>query len=235
MAEFLTTNGVSHTLETIITSAKKRLVLVSPYLKFSRTFIERISVLSEKNVLIQIIYGKDAVIGVDDRLFIDSLENLELYYLDNLHAKCYFNENLMVITSMNLYDFSEKNNREFGVFIRKTNDKILYQNAVDEIESIIYVSETLKLSTSTIQERYNNLASKESSGGEACCIRCKKVIRFNPSKPLCYECFGIWDEFQNYNFIENYCHSCSKPSSVSFGRPQCIRCYESWIKKMNSL
>jgi hypothetical protein len=39
MAEFLTTTGISHKIENIILNAKKNLILVSPYLKISKTFI----------------------------------------------------------------------------------------------------------------------------------------------------------------------------------------------------
>ena len=35
MAEFLTTTGISHKLETIINGASDRLILVSPYLKIN--------------------------------------------------------------------------------------------------------------------------------------------------------------------------------------------------------
>ncbi len=36
----------------------------------------------------------------------------------NLHAKCYLNEKAAIITSMNLYDFSQVNNNEMGVYTK---------------------------------------------------------------------------------------------------------------------
>jgi len=39
MAEFLTSKGTAYHLENIIKGAKKKLVLVSPYLQISQTFM----------------------------------------------------------------------------------------------------------------------------------------------------------------------------------------------------
>jgi len=59
MAEFLTTSGTSHHIENIIMEAKQKLLLVSPYLKLSKTLHERLKDASERGVKIKIIYGKD--------------------------------------------------------------------------------------------------------------------------------------------------------------------------------
>lgn len=42
--------------------------------------------------------------------------NVSIVYVPNLHAKYYGNETKGVITSINLYDYSFKNNIEFGVY-----------------------------------------------------------------------------------------------------------------------
>ena len=74
---------------------------------------------------------------ITERKQLDSIENLTLYYYQNLHAKCYFNETEMVITSMNLYEFSERNNREMGLLIKKTEDSEIFNDTVNETHSII--------------------------------------------------------------------------------------------------
>ena len=72
------------------------------------------------------------------------LKHLGLYFCENLHAKCYFNENLMVITSMNLHEFSQTNNREMGVLIKREEEKDheLFMDAKNEADFIIHASET---------------------------------------------------------------------------------------------
>ena len=114
MAKFLTTSGVSYQVELIIKEAKKKLVLISPYVQISKVLLERLQNASDKGVQIILIYGKDELKPVEKKQ-LNSIENLKLYYYQNLHAKCYFNEKTMVITSMNLYEFSDKHNREMGV------------------------------------------------------------------------------------------------------------------------
>ena len=128
MAEFLTTNGISYQIENIIIDAKSKLFLVSPFLQLSKTLFERLKDASNKGVKIKIIYGKDDL-KPNEKNSLAELTNVELYYFQNLHAKSYFNEFKMVITSMNMYEFSEKNNREMGVLIDAVNDKLLYEKA----------------------------------------------------------------------------------------------------------
>ena len=52
MADFLTTNGTSSEIENIIIDAKKELTLVSPYLKLSKTFYERLRDADQRGVKI---------------------------------------------------------------------------------------------------------------------------------------------------------------------------------------
>lgn len=136
MAQFLTTKGISSKIEDIIRRSTKDVYLVSPYLKLSRTFFERLKDIEEKNVTIHIIYGKDDL-NKNQKELICNLKNLKLYYLDHLHAKCFANEKELIITSMNMHEYSEMNNREMGILIQKQNNEDLYADALDEIKSII--------------------------------------------------------------------------------------------------
>ena len=136
MAKFLTTSGVTHEIENIIKEATKKLILISPYVQINKMLLERLHFASNKGVQITFIYGK-AELKLNEKKQLESIENLKLYFYPNLHAKCYFNEKLMVITSMNLYDFSEKNNREMGVLISKKNDLDVFTDAVEESFSIV--------------------------------------------------------------------------------------------------
>ena len=164
MAEFLTTKGTAYHLENIIKDAKKKLVLVSPYLQISQTFYERLKDASKKGVSTKIIYGKDEL-NNSEKKSISELENVELFFFQNLHAKCYFNENNMIITSMNMYAFSEVTNREMGVLINRTKDSELFQNAINETFSIIQSSHKIEL----------KLLKENQKNGH--CIRCNNKIQ----------------------------------------------------------
>jgi phosphatidylserine/phosphatidylglycerophosphate/cardiolipin synthase-like enzyme len=138
MAEFLTTHGTAFQIENVIAGAKTRLTLVSPFLKLSKTLTERLQDAARRGVKITIVFGKEEL-GREQELTLTRLADASFYFLSNLHAKCYFNEDRMVITSMNMYEFSEKNNREMGLLLLA--GETAYEDALREVESIIAASQ----------------------------------------------------------------------------------------------
>lgn len=136
MPQFLTTAGTSHFIEDIIIKAKSELVLITPYLKLSRILFERLTDANHRGVRIQLVYGK-AELQPGERQQLNTLTNIELLYLGNLHAKCYFNETTLIVSSMNLYEFSEKNNREMGIVLTRRDDWECFADALAEAQSII--------------------------------------------------------------------------------------------------
>lgn len=85
-------------------------------------------------------YGKDEL-KKEEHAQLATLNTQELYYFDNLHAKYYFNEVKMVITSMNRYEYSLQNYQGLGVFCQKEEDRQMFRKAVDETFSIIQSAE----------------------------------------------------------------------------------------------
>ena len=228
MAEFLTTSGTSHHIENIIMEAKTKLVLVSPYLKLSKTFFERLKDASARGVAIKIIYGKDEL-KPNERNSLAELKNAELFYFENLHAKCFFNENRMVVTSMNMYEFSEKTNREMGILIDRIADGQLFQKAMDETFSILKSSEVVPLSR---QQRASFAPKNNGTNGQSYkqakrgyCIRCETRIDYNPERPLCGNCYTTWSQFENIDYQESVCHGCGEYEATSMAKPQCYSCY----------
>lgn len=135
MAKFLTTSGTAYFLEQLIVNAPSQLTLVTPYLQLSQNFIDRLQDADQAGIHITIIYGKDQLKSKQWTI-INNLKNTEIYFCQNLHAKCYCNDEDLIISSMNLYEYSEKNNREMSILIHKKSDKEIYDDAIDEIESI---------------------------------------------------------------------------------------------------
>ena len=234
MADFLTTNGTSYRIETIIMEAQNELILVSPYLQLSKTFYERLKDASKRKVKIKIIYGKDEL-KPNEKNSLAELENVELYYFENLHAKCYYNEADMVITSMNMYEFSEKNNREMGVHITKKNDFALFDKATNETNSIIQSSEIIPLAKTNRQlkkedNKQTNNNKPDNKPKRGYCIRCETRIPYDIEKPYCWDCFSVWSQFENPEYEENVCHSCGEFGETSMLKPVCYSCYKKYEK-----
>jgi hypothetical protein len=233
MAEFLTTHGTAFQIENVIAGAKTRLTLVSPFLKLSKTLTERLKDAARRGVKITIVFGKEELEREQGHT-LAALADAHLYFLPNLHAKCYFNEDRMVITSMNMYEFSEKNNREMGVLLDAGEPA--YANAIREVESIIDASEErfvspaatpvtkTRLPTVAPTVRVSRRFKRQSPG---VCIRCQASMPRDPWRPLCSGCYEVWVAYQNADYPEQWCHFCGRPEATSVNRPLCRSCYRS--------
>lgn len=219
--KFLTTLEASAKVEKIIRQAKNELILITPFLKLSNLFLERLKDADNRGVRIKLVYGKKEL-DSEEYDHLDQLNNLELYYCESLHAKCYFNEDQMVITSLNLYDYSIKNNREMGVYIKREEGEKLFKDALTEANSIIQSSITEKISA----EKEMDIREKVVNDRTGFCIRYHEIIPFNPDKPLCTSCYKIWVEFGDLDYPENYCHSCGEKAKTSYRKPLCWKCYK---------
>ena len=218
MAEFLTTRGVSLHIENIIKTAKNRLVLISPFVRIPENLFQNLKDADRQKVKITLVYGKDKL-NPDEKDKLAQLNNLSIYFLENLHAKCFFNEEFMVITSMNLYDFSEQKNREMGVLISAKDDKSVFSKAVEEARLIVSSSKETDLRV--VKSKSYPLPKKQ----KGYCIKCGKVIRYNLEKPFCRKCFSEWDEWGNPYHEESCCHTCGKPAPTTMATPRCNSCY----------
>jgi phosphatidylserine/phosphatidylglycerophosphate/cardiolipin synthase-like enzyme len=205
MASFITTKEISSKIESIIKNAKKKIIIVSPYLQISKNFCERLKDASRRGVNIKIIFGKE---NLKDNEFdmLSNIDNLELFFYKELHAKCYFNEKDMVITSMNFYEFSEINNREMGIFIERNIDSQIFNDAIEETKSIINSSDIFQIKINGV------------------CIRCRCEVEFNPDFPLCRDCFDEWNYWKNWSYIEQFCHCCGINEMTTKMQPLCIKC-----------
>lgn len=198
MAEFFTTRGIAHKLEEIIIDAKKELILCSPYLQIDPMLIDRMKDAVRRKVTISVVYRKHSEFNDRESKTFTDVANVRLYQLENLHSKCYMNEGEMIITSMNLYEYSERRNREMGIYFTKEKDPELFRKGYEEIMSTLY-------------------SAKKSHKGY--CIRCSEEINYDPSRPLCNDCYRIWNHWGNENFLENFCHRCGCTEPTSKAMP----------------
>jgi phosphatidylserine/phosphatidylglycerophosphate/cardiolipin synthase-like enzyme len=142
MAKYLRTSSITAELENLIRDARKELYIISPYLKLSDQVRELLNDKEREKVDVRIIFGKQEL-APTEMSFLEELKYVRLYFSKNLHAKCYLNESKMIIASMNLYEFSQQNNREMGILIdtEDEEDRKVYEDATKDIESMIHNSE----------------------------------------------------------------------------------------------
>ncbi len=138
MPKYLRTSGITAGVEELIREARERLYIISPYLKLSDNIRELLNDKERDKAEVRIIFGKQELIPTE-MSYLQNLKYVRLYFSKNLHAKCYLNEKKMIISSMNLYEFSQQNNREMGILIEREidADRQVYEDAWRDIESIL--------------------------------------------------------------------------------------------------
>lgn len=241
MAKFINTRKAVAAIEDLIKDAEDKLVLISPYLKLSKDFKELLTYRNSKDKITTIIFGKQEL-NPNEMKFLEGLQFVILKYNQDLHAKCYVNDKQMIITSLNLYEFSMANNKEMGVLIDLSdeNDKTLFEDAMKEIDYIDSTSERFKFNTATVQEnktetrpkKKNTPISKSSNNGNGHCIRCNKSIKLNPLVPYCKDCYKIWNKYGDEEYPEEYCHICGTEKETTMLKPTCYPCYKANKNKL---
>ena len=145
MAKFLNTSAINYFLEELIKNAKDRLILISPFLKLNDRIKELLADKNRLKIDVRIVYGKSEL-QPEEINWLKELTYIRTSFCKNLHAKCYMNEELCIIASLNLYEFSQVNNNEMGVLIRRTDDAELYKDTYEEAQRIIRISEEVRIS-----------------------------------------------------------------------------------------
>lgn len=140
MAKFITSNELNSEIEKLFEKATEKLILISPYVKLHHRYES--SLLAKKSndkLAITIVFGKNEdnpskSIQAKDIDFFKQFPRIQIRYQKRLHAKYYANENSSIITSMNLYDYSQDQNIESGILM----NQILIRGLADNLDGQAY-------------------------------------------------------------------------------------------------
>ncbi len=212
------------------------MILISPYLKIN----DRIKqLLEDKNRLkmdIRVIYGKNEL-QPEENNWLKSMQSIRTSFCKDLHAKCYLNEKEAIITSMNLYEFSQVNNNEMGIYIEKEKDPEIYKDVWEEANRLIRISDEIRISVEKtdknkkIEKDFPFIPKSQNISNGGYCIRCRTDLKLNPEQPLCFNCYRAWEKYGNPDYEEKFCHACGRESITTIEKPFCYNCY----KKLNDL
>ena len=228
MAKFLGTSGISYHLEELIHNANEKLILISPYLQFNDHLKQSLEEKDrQKTVDVRLIYGESKLQPAENN-WLKSLLSIRTSICPHLHAKCYLSEHAAIITSMNLYEYSQINNNEMGIYIDKTEDEQLYNDVLTDANRLIRISQEIKVTVATVPKSNDEPTEKTTkpvSNVSGFCIRCGEKLKLNPMVPYCPKCFKSWKKYKNEEHEEKYCHICGKPNKSSLIKPSCYECY----------
>jgi len=162
VSRFLNTSATNYYLEEMIKRTHERFIAVSPFLKFNERIKELLTDLDRMKIDVRIVYGKSELAPAEIN-WLKTLEFVRTSFCQNLHAKCYVNEWGAIVTSMNLYEFSQVNNNEMGIYVQRDEEPALYQEIFDEAQRLIRISDQVRLSADTVVETEQFDASAASS------------------------------------------------------------------------
>lgn len=197
----------------IIREAGERIIILTPYIQIGEDYKKVLSCALRRGVRVDFVVREDYIKDNEDYYVLQDWSrrytNFSLKLNKDLHAKCYANEQKAVITSMNLYEYSENNNIEMGCIVSLKEDTRPFQVLWKELDDILRTSDAHPI-------------ARERKGY---CIRCGKSIPFSEEKPLCADCFHTWSIYKDPDYPEKHCHCCGKSEPVSMKRPLCRHCW----------
>lgn len=226
MAKFLTTASTTSALEDIINKAQHNLVFISPYIKIPNNIYQNLITADSKGIKTTLIYGKKIDIDQVTKKQLNSLSHISVYFLENLHAKCYFNEESMIITSMNLYDFSEKNNREMGILLTRKDDTDIYMQAFDEYKRLLNIAQLSKptkeyIPSVSVQSQSSKLTKNYvPSGSMQTQISSVKKLKVRSTGGILSRSLT-----ELFGGKKGYCIRCRARTDYDLNKPFCTECY----------
>ena len=135
----ITDDGVASCILDILRNAKKEVGLVSPYLHLWGQLQDQIAAAIDRGVEVGILIREP-----DDGYFKPKEEEqiewlleigVDVLTLEWLHAKIYFNEKDLVVSSMNLTQASTKNARDIAIVIHDEEDQRPIREYVETLVS----------------------------------------------------------------------------------------------------
>jgi phosphatidylserine/phosphatidylglycerophosphate/cardiolipin synthase-like enzyme len=249
MIKFLDGDAINAKISETIRDADEYLKIICPYIKLTEKikFDLRHLANDKPKVTIDFVFGKNEdnqtkSLNPNDLDFLKSLGNIRIGYVKDLHAKIYCSEDRLILTSMNLHEFSQAHNHEAAFMIEDSgsilpllNNKAFtaWEEAHNFVKKIIQNSQPvyqkgkvyeinwLGLSNKIIQqfdEDNSEMFFKSNNtvsiqASNGFCIRTGTSIPFNLKAPYCNAAYKSWKRFSNENYKEQYCHYSGEASN----------------------
>lgn len=234
--------------------AETGITIVSPFIKLQDEIKRALEPKKDDpDFVVQLMYGKNErdlskSLSKEDLDFFKGFKNLSVFYNQHLHAKFYANERKSIITSLNLHEYSLKNNIEVGILLERTTLGFLGDNSMDT-EAYEYFNDIFEQSECVLEQQIkekkylfglfrkvegievledntkkmyqSSSQPKTATQKMGYCIRTGVKIQFNTKQPFTAEAFKSWNQYKNKDFKEKFCHFSGESSGgeTSFAKP----------------
>ncbi len=227
---------ISSYLLELIDKAEEKVVLITPYVNVWGHLTQTIESALKRKVRIELYFryfemdNKTSVdYELDKSLGVLQKMGVHCYEVKNLHTKLYLSEKSAIMTSMNLYEHSSKENEEIGLY---TEDEELVKDFHSNYKDLQSRSKENKLGiVGKIYNKVDDILEME----KGCCIRCDATIEHNLKKPMCINCFSEWKKDTKYDNVEKFCHRCETEAPTTIKVPICKECKEEFEENYGDL
>ncbi|MDQ0638168.1 hypothetical protein QF042_001733 [Pedobacter sp. W3I1] len=243
MIKFLDGDAISAKIIQTIKEADVYLTLVSPYIKLTNKIKSELTYLGKNKpeVEIEVVFGKNdktpnKSLSNEDFEFLKTLQNIRISYVKELHAKIYCSEDRLMLTSLNLHEFSQAYNFEAAFVIEKPSSilaalnnsktELAWNEALEFVDKVIesstpvyhkgkvYETSWLGFFTKLVEEYdednsetfFKKPMTTKDSIHLGFCIRTGVNIPFNLKAPYSDTAYKSWKRYGNENYKEKYCH-----------------------------
>ncbi len=237
----LNTDETISRLLSLIKNARKEVWLVSPYITLGgeNRIGQAIRAALNNKVSVTVVFRLDEDVQAFARTFNEHLHELterglQIRVLPKLHAKLYWSESEVIITSLNLLSSSFLSSIEVGLWSQDPADVAQIQRFFSQEIAPHFLSREdilkragLKASEDPRPSRSGRTVERQRAPEvrPGFCIRCALPIALDPEKPYCWDDFQKWAEYENADYEDRYCHGCGKDFPATMNKPLCRSCY----------
>jgi hypothetical protein len=236
MAKFIQGDELNLEIQRIIGDATEFLMLISPYIKLHPRLRDSLkSKIKNDRLEIVLVFGKNEndyykSMPKEEFDFFTQFPNIEIRHEERLHAKFYANEHASVLTSMNLYDFSQNHNIEAGIYLdTKFINRLSSYLSLDE-QALQYFEEVIENSKLLFKRKpqYSNTfipLRKKYEGSIITENLIENIVEGKKEK--------IKENIEPKSSLEGFCIRCGTTIKLNTQKPYCDKCYDSWQKYKN--
>lgn len=219
---------VSHRILSILGDAKEYAVIVSPYITLWGHAKNAVQLAVQHRVKVMFLVRNDpnVVQSADMQWLVDN--QVEVYALDRLHAKIYFNESNVITSSMNLTQSSSTDSFEIGTLVNDSGEAKEIRNYVTsrlfplanplgkQLQASAPPAKARKIPVNhsgEAKEIRNDVTSRLVNAG-------RRALGDKPSKPAP----------SRTKSESGFCIRCEERVSIDLAKPLCDKCYQIWAR-----
>lgn len=240
----------------LIREARREVWLVSPYTTLGGDDVVggAIREALKRRVEVNLVFRLDS----GDRLNNTILSNksiagligagLRVWVAAGVHAKLYWSDAGVLLTSANLLGASLEDVVEVGLWSSERTHvaearRFYEQNIAprlvspSEMEDLLAGRAALDRSTGEViplddleeeedeEEEDEEDDEDEGEEDEGFCIRCRESIALDPEKPYCLRDYRVWARYKDGDYEDAFCHACGTDYPATLNKPLCRTCY----------